>query len=54
MPKIISICFGGDGPDRADVEEHGDHHGAGGEDLRNQLLDGQTPACHPPDLRRVL
>jgi hypothetical protein len=23
-------------------------------DLRNQLLEGQTPACDPPDLRRVL
>jgi hypothetical protein len=23
-------------------------------DLRNQLPEGQTPACDPPDLRRVL
>ena len=32
MPKIIPICFGGNGPDSADVEEHGDHHNAGRED----------------------
>jgi len=32
MPKIIPISFGGNGPDRANVKELGDHHGAGDED----------------------
>ena len=32
MPTMIPISFDGSGPDRANVKELGDHHGAGGED----------------------